>query len=372
MIIGIPKEIQDREYRVAITPAGAEALTHHGHHLLVESGAGLGSGFADELYAEAGATVVATPGEVWYGADMVVKVKAPLLEEQGFLRPGLVLFAYLHLAADPKLTELLLASCVTAIAYETVQTENGSLPLLTPMSEVAGRMAVQKGAHYLEVAEGGRGILLGGVPGVRPASVVIIGGGTVGTNAAQIALGMGARVTVIDINIERLRYLDQVLHGRLTTMASNERNISEAVRRAEVLIGAVLRPGAKTPVLVAEQQIATMAPGSVVIDVAVDQGGCIETVQPTTHSQPIYQKHGVIHYAVPNMPGAVPRTSTYALSNATLPYIQRLADMGVQLAMQSDAALQRGLNTYQGQITHPAVAETFGMLHVPAEEVLGS
>jgi len=303
---------------------------------------------------------------------MVVKVKEPLPTEYAYFRPGLVLFTYLHLAAEPVLTKQLLEDGVTAIAYETVQREDGSLPLLTPMSEVAGRMAVQIGAHYLEESEGGRGILLGGVPGVRPASVVIIGGGTVGTNAAEIALGMGARVTVIDINIDRLCYLDHVLHGRLTTMASNKRNITEAVRRAEVLIGAVLRPGAKAPVLVTEQQVATMVPGSVVIDVAVDQGGCIETVHPTSHSQPIYQKYGVIHYAVPNMPGAVPRTSTYALSNATLPYIQKVADLGAKRAMAGDPALRRGLNTYNGQLTHAAVAEALGRPHVPPDQALAS
>jgi alanine dehydrogenase len=370
MIIGVPKEIKDREYRVAVTPGGAETLSHHGHEMLVEAQAGLGSGFSDEQYVEAGATIMPSAAEVYGRADMVVKVKEPLPAEYAYLRPGLVMFTYLHLAAAPDLTKCLLEHGVTAIAYETVQAESGSLPLLTPMSEVAGRMAVQIGAHYLEESEGGRGILLGGVAGVRPGSVVIIGGGTVGTNAAEIALGMGARVTVIDINIERLRYLDDVLHGRLTTMASNKRNIAEAVRRAEVLIGAVLLPGAKAPILVTEQEVATMAPGSVVIDVAVDQGGCIETVHPTSHSQPIYQKYGVIHYAVPNMPGAVPRTSTYALSNATLPYIQKVADLGVAGAMREDAALRRGLNTHQGHLTHAAVAEALGIDHVSPERVL--
>jgi alanine dehydrogenase len=370
MIIGVPKETKDREFRVAVTPGGAETLFHRGHHLLIEAGAGLGSGFTDEQYEEAGATIVATAEEAWLGAEMVVKVKEPLPAEYAYLRSDLMLFTYLHLAAELELTEQLLAKRVTAIAYETVQAENGSLPLLTPMSEVAGRMAVQQGAHYLEVSQGGRGILLGGVPGVRPASVVIIGGGTVGTNAAQIALGMGARVTVIDINIDRLRYLDDVLHGRLTTMASNKRSISEAVRRAEVLIGAVLLAGAKAPVLVAEEQVASMAPGSVVIDVAVDQGGCIETVHPTSHSAPTYERYGVIHYAVPNMPGAVPRTSTYALSNATLPYVQRLADMGVAQAMRADLSLRRGLNTYRGEVTHKAVAEALGLPYTLAEKAL--
>jgi len=372
MIIGVPKEIKDREFRVAITPGGAETLSHHGHRLLVESGAGVASGFADEQYVAAGATIVATAEEAWNEAEMVVKVKEPLSAEYRYLRSDLTLFTYLHLAAEAEVTRELLANRVTAIAYETVQAENGSLPLLTPMSEVAGRMAVQLGAHYLEIGQGGRGVLLGGVPGVRPASVVIIGGGTGGTNAAQIALGMGARVTLIDINIERLRYLDDVLHGRLTTMASNKRTIAEAVRRAEVLIGAVLLPGAKAPLLVTEEHVSTMAAGSVVIDVAVDQGGCIETVRPTSHSQPTYQRYGVIHYAVPNMPGAVPRTSTYALSNATLPYIQRLADLGVVPALVADRSLRQGLNTYRGEITHAAVAKALKLTHVDAESALAT
>lgn len=370
MIIGVPKEIKDRECRVAVTPGGVETLTHQGHGILVEADAGVGSGFSTEQYVQAGAKVVSTASQVYEEADMVVKVKEPLPSEYGYLRPGLVLFTYLHLAAEPVLAQHLLDRGVTAIAYETVQLEAGTLPLLTPMSEVAGRMAVQIGAHYLEVSEGGRGILLGGVPGVRPASVVIIGGGTVGTSAAEIALGMGARVTIIDVNIDRLRYVDQVLHGRLTTMASNRRNIAEAVRRAEILIGAVLRPGARAPILVTEQQIATMAPGSVVIDVAVDQGGCIETIRPTSHSEPVYEKHGVIHYAVPNMPGAVPRTSTYALSNASLAYVEKVAHTGVRDAMEGDAALRRGLNTHRGHVTHAAVAKALAMPYVPPKEAL--
>ncbi len=274
-----------------------------------------------------------------------------------------MLFTYLHLAADERVTRTLLERQVRAIAYETVQLANGSLPLLTPMSEVAGRMAVQIGAHYLQETEGGRGILLGGVPGVRPASVVILGGGTVGTNAAQIALGMGARVTVIDVNLERLRYLDQVMRGNLSTIASNRRNIAEAVRRAELVIGAVLLPGAKA-------MIASMAPGSVVIDVAVDQGGCIETIHPTSHSAPTYTVHGVIHYAVPNIPGAVPRTSTYALSNATLPYVLKLAELGLEEAIRKDEALRLGVNTYGGHVTHKAVAETFGLEYRPVMELI--
>jgi len=340
MIIGVPKEIKDKEYRVSLTPGGAESLIHAGHQVAVQRGAGVGSGFSDGQYEQGGARIAETAQEVYATAEMILKVKEPLPGEYPFLRPGLLLFTYLHLAAEETLTRALVEHQINAIAYETVQLANGSLPLLTPMSEVAGRMAVQIGAHYLEETRGGRGILLGGVPGVRSGSVVIIGGGTVGINAAQIALGMGARVTVIDINLERLRYLAEVLHGNLTTIASNRRNI------------------------------ATMAPGSVVIDVAVDQGGCIETIHPTSHSAPTYIKHGVIHYAVPNIPGAVPRTSTYALSNATLPYVLKLADLGFTEAVRRDAALRQGVNTCAGQVTYKAVADTFGMEYVPVTELV--
>lgn len=371
MIIGVPREIKDKEYRVSTTPGGTESLVHAGHQVLVEKEAGLASGFSDEQYAKAGARILDRAKDVWAMSDMVVKVKEPLSTEFPYLRPGLILFTYLHLAAAPDVTQALLDNEITGIAYETVQTPDGSLPLLVPMSEVAGRMAVQIGAHYLEETQGGRGILLGGVPGVRAGSVVIIGGGTVGINAAQIALGMGARVTVIDINLNRLRYLDQVMSiGRLNAIASNRRNIAEAVRRAELLIGAVLLPGAKAPQLVTEDMIATMTPGSVVIDVAVDQGGCIETIHPTSHSAPTYVLHGVVHYAVPNMPGAVPHTSTYALSNATLPYVLELANRGLDVALRDNAALRKGINTYVGQITHPAVARAFDQEHTPVEALL--
>jgi alanine dehydrogenase len=369
MIIGIPKEIKDNEYRVALPPSGVETLVHAGHRVLVQEGAGLGSGFPDDTYVQSGATLLARAEDVWEGAELVVKVKEPLPAEYPYLRPGLLLFTYLHLAADKALTDALLAQQVTALAYETVQTADGALPLLKPMSEIAGRMAVQIGAHYLEQTYGGRGVLLGGVPGVRAGSVVIIGGGTVGANAAQIALGMGARVTVIDSNLERLRFLDQVWQGRVTVVASNHRSIFEAVRRAELLIGAVLLPGARAPILVTEEMIASMAPGSVVIDVAVDQGGCIETAHVTTHSVPIYLKHGVIHYAVANIPGAVPRTSTLALSNATLPYVLKLANRGLQAA-SGDAALAKGVNTMDGALTHPAVAGAFEREYVPIERLL--
>jgi alanine dehydrogenase len=370
MIIGVPKEIKDHEYRVSLTPGGAESLVHAGHQVLVERGAGIGSGFADKQYVQGGAHVLDTAEEVFGSAEMILKVKEPLPSEYRFMRPGLLLFTYLHLAAAEELTHVLVEQKVNAIAYETVQLANGSLPLLTPMSEVAGRMAVQSGAHYLEVTQGGRGVLLGGVPGVLPANVVIIGGGVVGINAAQIALGLGARVTVLDMNLDRLRYLNQVLHGSLNTVASNRRNIAEAVRRAELVIGAVLLPGAKAPRLVTEEMIASMASGSVVIDVAVDQGGCIETIHPTSHSDPTYVVHGVVHYAVPNIPGAVPRTSTYALSNATLPYVLKLAEHGLAEAVRQDAALCQGVNTYAGHVTYKAVADTFGLPCVPVEELL--
>ncbi|MEA3407550.1 MAG: alanine dehydrogenase, partial [Chloroflexota bacterium] len=341
-----------------------------GHRVLVQAGAGVGSGFGDEEYAESGASILDSAEEVYEAAEMVLKVKEPLPSEYPLLRPGLLLFTYLHLAADRSLTESLLQAKVTAIGYETVERADGTLPLLIPMSEIAGKMAVQIGAHYLEKPQGGRGVLLGGVPGVRPGSVVILGGGTVGSNAAGVALGLGARVTVIDIDLDRLRYLDQVTHGYLNTVASNRRNIIEAVRRAELLIGAILVPGGRAPVLVSEELIAEMATGSVVIDVAVDQGGCIETSKPTSHSDPTYTVHDVIHYAVPNMPGAVPRTSTYALSNATLPYVTELADVGLEKAVAQDAALRKGVNIMDGHVTHEAVAAAFDMEYVPPDDLI--
>lgn len=370
MIIGVPKEIKDKECRVSLTPGGAESLVHAGHQVLVQSGSGVASGFGDEQYERSGAQILDDPEGLFANAEMILKVKEPLPEEYGLMRPGLLLFTYLHLAANEELTRLLVERQVSAIGYETVQRPDGSLPLLTPMSEIAGRMAVQIGAHYLEETQGGRGILLGGVPGVRPGSVVIVGGGTVGSNAGQVALGLGARVTVIDIDLDRLRRLDQVMHGRMNTIASNRRNIAEAVRRAELLIGAVLVPGAKAPMLVSEEMVASMAPGSVVIDVAVDQGGCIETIRLTSHSDPIYRVHGVIHYAVPNIPGAVPRTSTYALSNATLPYVMRLADMGFEQAISGDVALWRGVNVCAGHVTHKGVADASGLEYTPVREAI--
>ncbi len=367
MKIGVPKEIKTLENRVAMTPGGVESLTKRGHEVLVERGAGLGSGLSDAEYEAAGAKMVSVD-EAW-GAEMVVKVKEPIAPEYKYLRPGLILFTYLHLAADETLTKAMLDSGVTGIAYETVQTDDGALPLLVPMSEVAGRMATQEGAKYLEKSFGGRGVLLGGVPGVQPADVVIIGGGTVGINAAKIAVGMGARVTILDVNHARLQYLDDVFGGRLVTLTSNEANIKEAIQYADVLVGAVLIPGAKAPHLVTREMLPLMKEGAVIVDVAVDQGGCVETIKPTTHAEPTYVIDGVVHYGVANMPGAVPRTSTFALTNQTLPYALELAEKGLA-ALDEDQALLKGLNTHQGKLTYAAVAEAFGLPYTPPEDAL--
>lgn len=360
MIVGVPKEIKNNEYRVAMTPAGVQQLVEQGHQVLVETNAGDGSRFPDEQYARVGARIVPTAADAW-GAELVVKVKEPIAVEYPFMRSDLVLFTYLHLAAEERLTMAMLESGVTGIAYETVEASDGSLPLLTPMSEVAGRMAVQVGAHFLERPHFGRGMLLGGVAGVPGANVVVIGGGVVGINSAHIALGMDANVTILDTNLERLRFLEHVLHGRLTTVASNSYNIAEAVANADLVIGGVLIKGARAPRLVTREMIGAMRQGSVIVDVAVDQGGCVETIRATTHSEPTYIVDGVVHYGVANMPGAVPRTSTLALSNATLPYVLRLARLGAEAAMAEDPGLAKGLNTYGGQVTYAAVAECFGL-----------
>lgn len=370
MITGIPKEIKDNEYRVAVTPGGAHQLVEEGHQVLLERGAGEGSGFADDEYAEAGAELIPDAAEVWRRAEMIMKVKEPLPQEYGYLREGLILYTYLHLAANEELTRELVARKVTGIAYETVELPGGSLPLLTPMSEVAGKMAVQIAAHCLERMNRGRGKLLGGIPGVLPADVVIIGGGTVGTNAALVALGMGANVMILDINPERLRYLTDVLRGNFNTLISNPRSIAEAVRRADVVIGAVLVKGAKAPCLVTREMVAMMKPGSVIVDVAVDQGGCVETTHPTSHSQPTFLVDGVVHYCVPNIPGAVPRTSTYGLSNVTLPYALKLVNRGFLKAIEATPALAKGVNTYGGYITYTAVADAFGMEYRPLVELI--
>jgi alanine dehydrogenase len=364
MIIGIPKEIKDNEYRVSMTPGGVSQLVNAGHTVLVEDKAGEGSSFSNDEFEEVGAEIVSAK-EIWTQANMVVKVKEPLPAEYDYLRPGLLLFTYLHLAADERLTRAMAESGVTGIAYETVEMPNGTLPLLTPMSEVAGRMSVQIGAHYLERHAGGRGKLLGGIPGVRPADVVIIGGGVVGTHAAQMALGMGANVTLMDINLDRLRTLSEILHGNFTTWYANPYHTTRAVRRADLVIGAVLVKGAKAPKLVTREMVAMMKPGSVIVDVAVDQGGCVETSRPTTHSNPTFTVNDVLHYCVANMPGAVPRTSTHGLSNATLPYVQRLANRGFVEAVKMDPALALGVNVHQGKITYRAVAEAFDLPYTP-------
>jgi alanine dehydrogenase len=357
MRIGLPKEIKDNESRVGMTPGAVKALTKRGHKVLVEKRAGVESSISDEEYQAAGADIVPYAEDAWT-ADMVVKVKEPIASEYNYLRQDLILFTYLHLASDKPLTEALLASGTTGIAYETVQTANGQLPLLTPMSEVAGRMATQVGATYLQKSHGGRGVLMGGVPGVAPANVVILGAGIVGTNAARVAVGLGAHVTVLDISHDRLKYLDDIYRGHLQTRISDEYNIEDVICEADLVIGAVLIPGGRAPWLITRNMLPTMRKGSVIVDVAVDQGGCVETTRATTHSNPTYEIDGVVHYCVANMPGAVPRTSTFALNNQTAVYTLHLANEGLD-AVRKDTALQLGLNTYRGAITHPAVAEAF-------------
>ncbi len=364
MIIGCPREIKPQEGRVSLTPAGADALVRAGHIVYIETGAGKSSGFADEEYAAVGAQMLPTAKEVYAKADFIIKVKEPLPEEYPMLRDGQTLFTYLHLAPDPAQTQALLKKNIIAIAYETVQLDDGSLPLLAPMSEVAGRLAIQTGAHLLEAGNGGRGVLLGGVPGVERANVVIIGGGNVGMNAAQMAVGMGANVTILDLNIKRMAYLDNIFSGKVQTLQSNPYNIARAVKDADLVVGCVLIPGAKTPHLVTEEMVKTMHPGSVLVDVAIDQGGSIATIDRiTTLKDPYFVKHGVLHYSVANMPGAVPRTSTLALTGATLPYALKIAAMGAEAACKADSALMRGLNIYKGHLTFKAVAEAQGLAY---------
>ncbi len=361
MIIGVPKEIKANENRVALVPAGAEALVAAGHTVLIELGAGVGSGFPDGAYQQVGATIVPRVDDVWARAEMILKVKEPIAAEWKRIRRGQVIFTYFHFAASEELTRAIVDSGCVAIAYETVQLPSGELPLLTPMSEVAGRMAVQEGAKYLERTEGGSGILLGGVPGVLPAEVLVIGGGVVGANAARMAAGLGADVILLDVSLERLRYLADVMPANVRHLYSNRHNLLEHLARADLVIGAVLLPGAKAPKLVRREDLKLMKPGSVVVDVSVDQGGCIETIKPTTHENPTYLVDGVIHYGVSNMPGAVPRTSTLALTSATFPYAKRLGRDGWRKACQADGALRLGLNVIDGQVVYPAVAEAFGM-----------
>ena len=361
MLIGVPREIKPDEHRVALTPAGTEALTAAGHQVLIEADAGLGSGFTDDFYAVAGAENLASPDDIWSRADMILKVKEPIEPEWPKIREGQVLFTYLHLASSLKLTEALRASGAVAIAYETVELPDRELPLLTPMSEVAGRMAVHEGAKYLERHSGGRGVLLGGVPGVLPGKVVILGGGVVGMNAAMMAAGLGATVAILDVSLQRLRYLEGIMPANVNLLFSTRYAIRKQIRDADLVIGAVLLHGAKAPSLIVVEDLKTMKPGSVIVDVAVDQGGCVDTIRPTTHGDPIYTVHGVIHYGVANMPGGVPRTSTLALTNATLPYALMLADLGWRGACLRDPALALGVNIVDGHVTYPGVAEALSL-----------
>jgi alanine dehydrogenase len=370
VIVGVPKEIKTAENRVALVPAGAEALAGDGHTVLVEQGAGLGSGFSDDAYRSAGAQIAPNADAVWSSAEMIMKVKEPIEPEWPRIRKGQVLFTYFHFAASEPLTRAIITSGSIAIAYETVQLPTGELPLLTPMSEVAGRMAVQEGAKYLERVFGGSGILLGGVPGVLPAEVLIIGGGVVGTNAAKMAAGLGAHVTLLDVSLDRLRYLSDVLAPNVDPLYSNRHNILEQLKKADLVIGAVLLPGAKAPHLVKRADLKLMKPGSVIVDVAVDQGGCIETIKPTTHEQPTYVVDGIIHYAVANMPGGVPRTSTLALTNATFPYAKKLAKLGWRDACKRDPSLALGLNVVEGKVVYPGVADAFSLPLADSTSVL--
>ena len=369
--VGVPTEIKVDEFRVALTPDGVRELDSAGIEVLVQAGAGAGSGIGDDVYRRAGAEIVDGAAGVWERADLVCKVKEPLESEFGFFRPDLVLFTFLHLAAYPKVAEALLAAGTTGIAYETVQQADGSLPLLAPMSEVAGRMSVQIGAHYLERHNGGRGVLLGGAPGVRPARVVVLGAGNVGWNAAWMAAGLEAEVDLLDKNVDRLRFIDQIQMGRITTLASNRGIVERVVAEADLVIGAVLVPGGRAPVVVTEAMVASMKPGAVVVDIAIDQGGCIETSHETTHEDPVYEKHRVLHYAVGNMPGAVPNTSTYALTNVTLSYIAEVARLGVAEAVAADPALALGVNTAGGSVVNPAVAEAIDLPVADLASTLG-
>ncbi len=370
MKIGIPKEIKTNENRVSLVPAGAEALVAAGHTVYVEQSAGEGSGFTDEQYTSVGAKILPTADAVWKEAEMIIKVKEPIAVEWPRMRKGQTIFTYFHFAADEKLTKAHMDSGATCIAYETVELANRDLPLLIPMSEVAGRMAVQEGAKYLEKLYGGRGVLLGGVPGVPPAKVVILGGGIVGVNAAKMAAGLGAKVIILDTSLPRLRYLSDVMPANVQLIYSNRANILEAIASADLVVGGVLLPGAKAPKLIRKEDLKTMRPGSVIVDVAIDQGGCVETIKATTHENPVYTVDGIIHYGVANMPGGVPRTSTLALTNATLPYALKLANKGWKQALREDPALVKGLNVVDGKITYQGVAEAFGMEYHPAEQFL--
>lgn len=369
MIVGVPKEIKAYEHRVALTPAGCQALAAAGHRVLIQQGAGEGSGFADDEYRQAGGEIVATAGEIFAGAELIVKVKEPQEAEFHLLRPGQILFTYLHLAAEPAVARALLDGRVTAIAYETVSPDGRRLPLLQPMSEIAGRFALQAGARCLEKAMGGRGTLLAGVPGVAPGQVVVIGGGTAGTQAARMAAGIGARVTILEVDPERVRYLDDLFAGRATVLLAHPGHLAEALRDADLAVGAVLIPGDRAPRLITRALLRHMGPGAAFVDIAIDQGGCAETSRPTTHEHPAYIEEGVVHYCVTNMPGAVPRTATLALTGATLPYVLKLAG-GWRAALAADPGLRRGLNTHNGQVTHPAVAAALGYPYTEAGRCL--
>jgi alanine dehydrogenase len=371
MRIGVAKEIKPQEYRVALTPAGARELVQRGHEVLVEARAGLGSAFADEAYERAGAAI-ASADDVWERSELLLKVKEPISPEYPRLRPGLTLFTYLHIAADEPLTRALVESGITAIAYETVETDRGALPLLAPMSEIAGRLAPQAGAHHLEKPKGGRGLLLGGIAGVAPGRVVVIGGGIVGYNAAVIALGLGAQVTILERSVDRMRHLEEVLIGRVSLLMSSTLQIEESLKEADLVIGAVLIPGALAPKLVTREMLRAMKESSVFVDVAIDQGGCAETSRPTTHDDPVYTVEGVIHYCVANMPGAVPITSTRALTNVTLPYVEEIADHGVVEAIRRDPALAKGVNVLGGRVTYDAVAEAHGLEYTPLDDALAA
>jgi alanine dehydrogenase len=361
MLIGVPKEIKNRENRVGVVPGGVAQLVAAGHKVIIQKGAGIGAGIPDEKFVAAGAKIVETKEDVWGQAEMVMKVKEPIEPEYKLMRDGQILYTYLHLAAVPELTKELVNRKVSAVAYETIELANGSLPLLTPMSEVAGRMAVQVGAQCLQKHNGGKGLLLGGVPGVKRGRVVIIGGGVVGINSAKMAVGLGASVTILDVNAARLAYLDDVFGTNVTTLMSNPENITTAVREADLVVGAVLITGAKAPMLVSRKDVANMEPDSAVVDVAIDQGGCIETIKPTTHDDPVYKTEGVLHYGVTNIPGDVPKTSTYALTNVTLRYALELANKGLARSLEQNEALRKGLNTHGGKVTHKAVAEALNM-----------
>jgi alanine dehydrogenase len=372
MRIGVPREVKEDENRVAVTPGGVSGLVAHGHRVRVASGAGAGSRISDEAYRAAGAETVARAEDVWSHSELILKVKEPIPSEYPLLRDGLVLFTYLHLAANEALTRVLVASGIRAVGYETVQLDDGSLPLLAPMSEVAGRLSIQVGAWCLQAENGGRGVLLGGASGVRPAKVAILGAGIAGTNACQAAVGVGAHVSILDVNPVRLRYVHDILGGHVTTVMSNRANIEEEASSADLLIGSVLIPGARAPRLVPRPLVRRMLPGAAIVDISIDQGGCIETSRPTTHHDPVYVEEGVVHYCVTNMPGIVPHTSTHALTNATLSYALSIADLGLEDAARDNAPLRRAINVYRGKITHRGVAEAFGLPHVPAEEAIGT